>query len=210
MEILGDIYPKENVLLVIAWNKLYKRSIVTENRLTFPDIRRCQDATFNIDFFNCIGSAASIDRAYYHYMENTAGDEQRKFRKDYIEILLFYYQRLIGILSSWGMYTGEIKMHFDTTVAIVVFDAMRMFDNPLWSLSKEEQKQYVLDIMNRSEVHQLLDHADIRDDAVWKYRIIRDRDYPAFMRYCRKEKRKNSFRQNKLLRDLYQRIKGTG
>lgn len=192
----------------VPWNKLYKRSVAAENGIVFPDIRRCQDATFNIDFYDHINSAASLDKAFYHYMENTASDEQRKFPQNYFDIVLFYYRRLIEIISSWEMYTGDIKRHYDTTVVISVFDAMKMFDNPRWALSQKEQKQYVLDIMNCSKMQKMLDGADIRDDALWMYRIIRNKDYEAFMRCYHREKRKDMLRKNQLVRKVYYLIKG--
>ena len=188
-------------------NKLYKRSIAEENQIVFPDIRRCQDAAFNIDFFNRISSVISTDKAYYRYMENTAADVQRKFPKDYFDIIAFYYQHLIGIISSWGMYEGDIKRHYDTTVVISVFKAMMMFDNPRWALSKEEQKEYVLHILNRADMRAMLEGADIREDALWMYRIILEKDYNAFMKYYRKEKRKEKLRENKLLMKAYHTIK---
>lgn len=188
-------------------NKLYKRSIIVENNIVFPDIRRCQDAAFNIEFYNCIRSVISTDQAYYRYMENTTADVQRKFPKDYFDISMIYYHRLIEIISSWGMYTGDIKRHYDTTVVISVFKAMLMFDNPRWGLSKEEQKQYVLTILDRPDMQKLIENADVRDDAIWMYEIIRNKDYNAFMRYYRKEKRKDKLRENKLLMKAYHALK---
>ena len=191
----------------VPWNKLYKRSVAAENSIVFPDIRRCQDAAFNLEFFNCVNSAASINKAYYHYMENTQSDVQRKFPKDYFDISMIYYQRLIQIISSWGMYSGDIKRHYDTTVVISAYKAMEMFDNPRWGLSKEEQKQYVITILNRADLRGLLENADVREDALWMYRIIQDKDYGAFMRRYRKEKRKDKLRENKLLMKAYHPIK---
>ena len=193
----------------VPWNKLYKRSIVTDNDIRFTDIKRCQDAVFNLDFFNCINSAASTDKAYYHYMENTAADVQRKFPKNYIDITVFYYSHLIDLLTQWGVYSGDIKRHYDTSFVVSVYHAMERFENPLWNLSKEEQKRYVTDIMDREDIQSRLQGASVRDDAVWMYEIIRDKNYNAFMKRYNQEKRKEAVRQNKLLIGLYRKLKGS-
>ena len=193
----------------VPWNKLYKRSVIEENGIRFTDIRRCQDAVFNLDFFNCINSAASTDQAYYRYMENTAADVQRKFPKDYIEITVFYYSHLIDTLTQWGVYAGDIKRHYDTSFVISVYGAMKLFDNPRWDLNKEEQKRYVTDILNRSDIQERIKGASVRDDAVWMYEIIKNKDYDAFIKEYKKEKRKEAVRQNKLLIGIYRKLRGT-
>ena len=192
----------------VPWNKLYKRSIIEENGIRFPDIRRCQDATFNIDFFNCISSAAAIDVAYYNYMENTVVDVQRKFPKNLIDINIFYYKHLMGILTDWGVYSGYIKQHYDTSFVISVYSTACRFDNPRWGLTKNEQIEYISDILCRPEIEEFFPTADVRDDAKGMYDVVKTKEYKAIMRDRRKERFKEGVRSNKLLIGLYRRIRG--
>ena len=192
----------------VPWNKLYKRSVVTENNLRFSDIRRCQDATFNIDFFDHIESAASLDKAFYNYRENTAADVQRKFPIDYIEIVLFYYVHLIDILKRWGVYSGEIKVHYDSTFVLSVYNAADRYDNPRWGLNRQEQRGYVRDILSRGEVQAFLPGAQVRDDVAPILAILREKDVDAVIRRHRREQRKEAIRQNKLLIGIYRKLRG--
>ena len=192
----------------VPWNKLYKRSVVTENRIRFTDIRRCQDATFNIDFFNCINSAASVDKAYYNYMENTVDDVRRKFPVDYIDIVTFYYPHLIGILTDWGVYRDRIKLHYDSTFVLSVYSTADRYDNPRWGLTKEQQREYIADCMSREEVTSFLPTAQVREDVLPVLRIVRDRDVKELMRLHNKEKRREAIRNNKLLIGVYRKLKG--
>lgn len=191
----------------VPWNKLYKRSVAIDNNVRFSDTRRCQDAMFNIDFYNNISTAVSIDKAYYNYIENTDATTNRKFPRNYIDINVIYFDKLIGILSDWGIYSGYIKQHFDTSFVIAVYGTMGMFENPVWDLSKKEQKQYVLDILNRDDIQERLVNADIRDDAKVMYTIIKSRDYHAFMKEYNKEKLKERIRQNKFLISAYRKLR---
>ena len=204
-----DFFPTTTIFDV-PWNKLYKRSIVVENGLCFPDIRRCQDATFNIDFFNCINSVAALDKAYYNYMENTVEDVQRKFPKDYINIVNYYYPHLIGILTDWGVYDGDIKQHYDTTYVLSVYHAADRYDNPLWELSKEEQREYISDILNMEEVAAFLPGADVREDVKPILTILKNKDVNEVVRLHRLEKRKEAVRQHPLIMKIYRKLRGNG
>lgn len=193
----------------VPWNKLYRRSVAIENGVRFSDTRRCQDAMFNIDFYNFISSAASVDKAYYNYIENTAATTNRKFPKNYIDINIAYFGKLIDILSSWDMYEGDIKRHFDTSFVLAVYETMGMFENPVWGLDKEGQSKYVHDILNRDDVQNRLSGADIREDAMTEYKILVDRDEKAFFAAYKKEKRRASLRKIKPLMWIYRKLKGT-
>lgn len=192
----------------VPWNKLYKRSIVTENHIRFTDIRRCQDAVFNIDFFNCINSAASIDKAYYHYMENTVADVRRKFPKNYIDIIIYYHTHLMEILRNWGVYDGNIRVHYDSSYVLVIYDCADRYDNPLWELDSQQQREYIADILNREEVVSFLPTAVVRDDVRPKREILLNKDIKQIIRLHKKEQFKESIRQNKLLIGLYRKLKG--
>lgn len=188
-------------------NKLYKRSVAIKNKVRYSNTRRCQDAMFNIDFYDCVQSAISINKAYYNYIENTTESTNRKFPITYIDINVLYFDKLISTLKSWNMYCGEIKQHYDTSFVIAVYGTMGMFENPVWNLSKEQQKKYVMDILNRQDVQNKLIDADIREDAIWMYEIIKNKDYRVFMKKHRREKFKNLLKRNNLINSIYRRIK---
>ena len=192
----------------VPWNKLYKRSIVTENGIRFTDIRRCQDAMFNLDFFNCINSAASVDKAYYNYMENTSADVQRKFPKDYIDVTVFYYTRLIETLREWGVYEGDIRRHYDSSYVLSVYSTADRYDNPRWGLNKTEQKAYIEDCLGRKEVADYLPEADVREDVKPILEIVRNKDADRLIKRHNREKRREALRNNKLLIGVYRKIRG--
>lgn len=191
----------------VPWNKLYKRMVAIKHGVRFSDTRRCQDAMFNIDFYNVIQSAAATDKAYYNYIQNTVESTQRKFPKNYIDINIAYFDDLISALQSWGIYNGDVKCHYDTSFVMAVYETMGMFENPNWKLSKQERKQYVLDILNKRDVQDRLIDAYVRNDAKKKAEIIKNRDYAGFMRNYQMEKWKNTLRKNRWLLDIYHGVK---
>lgn len=189
-------------------NKLYKRELIEENGVRFTDLRRCQDAMFNIDFYNAANTVASIDKAYYNYIENTTEGFQRKFPKNYIDIIVIYYSHLKDILTEWGMYNGDIKTHYDTSIVIAVYEAMEALDNPNWNLTKAEKHDFVDNIMERADVQSMLIGASIRDDAKELYRILTEKDEKAFFKNYKRKKFKEKLRRNKIIISIYRLLKG--
>ena len=191
----------------VPWNKLYKRSVAIENSVRFADTKRCQDAMFNIDFYNASQSAASVDMAFYNYIENTVESVQRKFPKNYIDTNIIYFKHLISILDSWGIYGGEVKLHYDTSFVIAVYETANMFDNPVWAMSQSEQRKYIYDILNRKEIAEFLVDADVREDAKQQYDILVNKDIKSILKEHRTEKIKKAIRKNKMIMKLYHLLK---
>lgn len=200
-------YFPTSTIFDVPWNKLYKRSIVVNNNVIFTDLRRCQDAMFNLDFYNHVSRAVSTNKAYYNYMENTTEGVQRKFPKNYIDINVTYFEHLIELLTEWGIYQGEVKKHYDTSYVIAVYETMGMYENPLWNLNQREKKQYVLDIMNKKEVQKFLKAAEVREDVSIQLNILREKKVNRFFCEQRIEKIKEQLRKNELLMKIYHVIK---
>lgn len=202
-----DFFPTTTIFDV-PWNKLYKRRVVTDNGVRFTDLRRCQDATFNIDFFNHIHSAAALDKAYYNYMENTAADVQRKFPKNIIDVNIYYYTHLIAILGEWGVYHGAVREHYDSSFVLSVYTAADRYDNPQWGLDRAQQRAYIDDILCRPEVERLAASAQVRDDVRPVLEILRTKNTRAVIRRHRREQRRERLRQSKLLTGIYRKVRG--
>jgi len=191
----------------VPWNKLYKRSVAIEKGVRFSDHKRCQDAMFNIDFYNNCERVVSTDKCYYNYIVNDVAGVQRKFPMNYIDINIAYFTHLIAILTDWGIYKDEIKLHYDTSFVIAVYETMNMFDNPLWNLDKGQKRQYVVNILNRVEIVEFLKTAIVRDDERWRFEIIKDKNVNKVLKLHNRENLKNKLRGNKFLMKLYHLFK---
>lgn len=191
----------------VPWNKLYKREMVVKNGVRFCDWRRCQDATFNIDCYHYAKKVAANEKAYYNYMENTQADVWRKFPKNYIDINVYYYMHLKELLTDWGMYKEDVKLHYDSSFVLAVYETLGMFGNPNWKLDKKAKKEYVANIMGRADIQSFLSECAIREDVRLQYEIISTQDSKAFFKLHRRECWKEKLRKNKLVRKIYNIIK---
>jgi hypothetical protein len=114
---------------------------------------------------------------------------------------------LISILSEWGIYKENIKLHYDTSFVLAIYETMNMFDNPVWGMSKSQQKKYILNILNRNEVTDFLPNANIREDAKKRYDIIKNKDINLFFKEHCREKIKNHIKKNKIVMCVYRFFK---
>ena len=191
------------LLFDVVWNKLYRLDFLKKNQLTFTDLRRCQDAYFNLEAFDCLNTIATTDKAYYNYLNNSVEKVNIKFPKNYIDINIAYYLKLKQVFKAHHIYNGDIKKHYDTSFVETLFGTINMYDNPKWQLSKKQQKEYIEEIFKKSESSGFLTDPLIRDDAVWKYALIKEKNTNAIMRYHRREALKDTFRGKKFLKKTY-------
>ena len=77
-----DIIGRENIidyfisyypdgLLGYPWNKLYRRSIIEENEIVFPKMRRLEDGIFNVAYFQNIGKLCILEQPLVNYQVNS-------------------------------------------------------------------------------------------------------------------------------------------
>ena len=194
----------------VPWNKLYKREVAVKKNVRFSDHKRCQDAMFNIDFYDRAEKVASTDKCYYNYIVNDTAGVQRKFPKNYIDINIAYFSHLITILNEWGVYSGEIKVHYDTSFVIAVYETMNMFDNPLWKMNKNEKAEYVKSILERPEIQSMIARADVKKEERWQIDILKNKDYKTVFKLHKKEKFKNALRNCRPLMKFYRFFKKNG
>ena len=112
MRILGDIYPKENVLLVIACNKLFKRSIFDDVRFCEGRIHEDECAAHRI--LGASEAIALITQPFYHYRIRegsiTSSDKQQSLKRlDYLyamkDRLEYTHTMMYGDLVIYMLYT---------------------------------------------------------------------------------------------------------
>lgn len=89
--------------------KLYRLSIIRENGVEFPALRRSQDIVFNYRYYNHIRSLRLISYSGYYYRDmptQTAG----KSHADYYKTIVFLYHDMKAMYQSWNMPFPEKEM----------------------------------------------------------------------------------------------------
>lgn len=80
--------------LFAVWNKIYKKSLIDENKICFPKNRIIEeDNMFNLQAFNLASKVRFIDYSGYYFRENTVSESRSFIENDYFEKALdkFYF-----------------------------------------------------------------------------------------------------------------------
>jgi len=118
---LKDMYMdlfRSNYLTSI-WNKLYKRSVVADNRILFDEtLSNYEDLLFNLHFLPFMHNAVILAKPYYHYCQRETPGLSRVHKKDIadkivhlITALHLQHQRL-GLLEALPELTAHAQAYY--------------------------------------------------------------------------------------------------
>lgn len=96
-------------MFAYTWNKLYKRSLIEENKLTFSKQVLIEDFIFNTQYWDLIQSLCVVDSAGYHYVKASKDALTQKFLPDFLEIMNLRYKFIKELLEKNGSYETEAK-----------------------------------------------------------------------------------------------------
>ena len=130
-------------LLNTPWNKIYKKNIINQFNIRFPDLRRAQDAVFNLLYYDHIKSLKVTGQCLYQYNVNDVVRVGKKFPKDVYKCFVEYNRIMEKIISGWGMYQGEYKALCDNNFLGNIDSCVELCENPVWKLTKDEKISYL-------------------------------------------------------------------
>lgn len=143
-------------LLNTPWNKIYRRDIIEKYNIQYPNLRRAQDAVFNLYYYDRISTVCVLGQCLYQYNANDLIKTGKKFPKDVYKCFMEYNKVMEEIVTGWGMYEGEYKTLCDNNLLGNIDNCVELCDNPVWNLSKREQLQYLQGIVEDTYLNQRL------------------------------------------------------
>lgn len=132
------------------WNKIYKRDMIEKYDVIFPDLRRAQDAVFNLYYYNHVTSVCVINQCLYQYNINDVQKTGKKFPKDVYQCFIEYNRVMEEIISGWGLFTGSYKALCDNNLLGNIDNCICLCENPVWKLTTEQKTAY-LSVMIKDE-----------------------------------------------------------
>lgn len=95
-----------NELINAPHRILYKRKIIIDNDIKFPDLRRSQDIVFNYRYYNYVTSIYVDSNIYYHYrIEEKV--YLHKLKKEYVDTIKLIYNDICELLKKWKVNISE-------------------------------------------------------------------------------------------------------
>ena len=96
-------HPETADALCTLWGKLYRRSIIAENNIEIPDIRKFgtyEDGLFNLNVFAFVRKAVFVNRALYHYRRDNAASITQSFKPDLFRQQLHVFDYMADYIST--------------------------------------------------------------------------------------------------------------
>lgn len=150
-------------------NKLYKLNIIKDNNIRFPDIRRAQDAVFNLKYYDKVSSISVIDEILYRYNENDEEKVWMKFPKNSIDYFVEYNRVMEEVITSWEMFYGEYKTLCDNNLIGNIHDCFLLCHNPKWNLNHRSKVEYIYNIIQIPYIQQRFQNYLGNIDELSKY-----------------------------------------
>ena len=175
MRILGDIYPDENVLMVVSWNKLYRREIFSDIR--FPEGIIHEDEFMAHNVVAKVDSVSLIRECLYHYRirkDSIMGNDKRQdlrhldlleayenrlsctynmlFQNLFVYMLYTYYEGMIQLMVKYSDETIKKNRLFSLFRKKAIHIYLKYFKNLVSYQKKEYLKLIISPRRYREEV----------------------------------------------------------
>lgn len=135
------------------WNKLFKTSIIKENNILYPDLKRHQDEVFIARYMDKVNGKVRISsNIIYKYFRNDVREEWKKFPQNYFEIRTILYDELNRIIINWNPENAEFKYLLKLMYINKVQKCFEFTFNPRWNMDNKKRKQYILKCISDQKV----------------------------------------------------------
>ena len=154
-----------------AWNKIYRRSFLTETGILFENTKLIEDFLFNIMLFGCAERVDSIDAVLYNYRKPAHETLVNKYSPEFFDLCKRKYRLeeafLIGCNSLNQEHYDLIRLgYLKHLVSTVLKNRTRAA-----GLTFRQQKEKIKTIMDDSLTREVLSCLVTTDR---KYRLLRD------------------------------------
>ncbi|MFC3884778.1 glycosyltransferase [Bacillus songklensis] len=154
-EILLYFLKEENLNAV--WNKVYKKKVIKESNVKFPEkVILGEDELFNIQFFSNAATMKYIDYTGYHYREVIGSATRNILENNYLSIALGVYT-----LELPEIYIGKIdkvKIHQLKSIRLIksVMSYIHMYFAPCKDVSFSKRYEYVKNMVSNKYIRDAL------------------------------------------------------
>ena len=109
----AEISPDEYGIPWSFYKNLFKRDIIEENNIRFPDLRRGQDPVFLADFLSKIKKIHCVPKVLYGYMVNSPGVNNLNNSIKKLHYLI-HYEKTFELLDAAGLMNTSKKYKLES------------------------------------------------------------------------------------------------
>ncbi len=103
----ATIKMKKNTLIDASWNKMYKKSILTENQIWMPEGKLYEDIDFMYHLLYYINSIYVTPKCYYHYIQHSGLRITKSYRENKFDILKERISTMNQFYETYKQYMSQ-------------------------------------------------------------------------------------------------------
>lgn len=155
-----------------AWNKLYRRSVLVENRLEFEKgVSLVEDMLFNAQALSIAKTIVFVDTIGTHYMQRERETLGAKFYPNFYELKLRACRARETLLKAYGATEEEVYKIMERSYFAAIKSSCRMACKTS-DLTKKEKKEYIKNMCEISEVRKFIKKYNAKNkDIIIKFLI---------------------------------------
>lgn len=119
---------EESTLYGYAWNKVYKRSLLTD--LSFESVPLIEDILFNVQVFQRVSRCAFLCEAPYRYAKRLSANLTNKFVPRYYEVHRRRIQALYDQQVCWGLDGDDVRSRLGSLYGRFIMSALERNCDP--------------------------------------------------------------------------------
>lgn len=142
------IHLRKQGLITAPWTKAYRREVVIKHGIVFPDLRRCQDVVFNLNFYEYVNSLCVIDDVLYNYQTPDGNVYLNKFPVNMFDINKEVFTMICSSLKRWGVFDAEAEKYLNACFLKDTSILLRLNYKNNWNLDKTAQRELSKNMLN--------------------------------------------------------------
>ena len=157
-----------------VWNKVYKKSIIQDNRILFRnDISYDEDSLFNLSYFHYCKNVFCSEMPVYHYVQQNALSLTRSFSHDRLNSLDYVEDQLLDLARINGVETDPVENMCVERKMDIAYSQLCMLMNT--ENDSQYKKKYTKELKNQLKLlkHQKQIRKELRYQILfWPYWMI--------------------------------------
>ena len=140
------------------WNKLFKRSFILQNEITFPRFKRGQDIAFTLDAYKLANSLIVNPKIYYFQQ---AFNTLEKFNPEGVQNHAYFADTFFKLFPNW-MEKPKNYEYFLKMVALWFFHVIPSMIVNNTTLTKKQKLKSLAEIFENNLIVHYINKADLR------------------------------------------------
>ena len=141
------------------WNKLYKREIIVNKGIKFPEeITLGEDFLFNMNYYENINGAVFLEEKLYYYIQANSCALTKIKRLDIFENQIMLIEEFEKLLKRNIALSDNEKIHISEYTIAKVIQCLKAFTSNN-NLTKDEIKNFISIIVNNEKVRTSFQYA---------------------------------------------------